>query len=69
MVKQVKSLGIYFGCDQKEGEQQLKKCNDIFNSWNKRNLTILGRITIILPSLTRTAINAKINKDTIQAFK
>ena len=45
-----KGLGIYFVHDQKECElfkntkQQLKKCNYILNSWNKCNITILGRI-------------------------
>ena len=74
----IKSLGVYFGYNYKECqklnfEKQFKKCENIINDWNKRNITLIGKIVVvkslILPNLTYLASNTIISKDNIQRFK
>ena len=50
--KPIKTLGIYFGnnkegCEKLNWENKIDKMNTLFFSWEKRNLTILGKIMII----------------------
>jgi hypothetical protein len=47
----VRCLGGHFGhdiskCQQSNIEKQLQKTKAIINNWNKRNLSIIGKITI-----------------------
>ena len=74
----IKSLGIYFGyhnkeCEKLNFEKQFKKCEKIINDWNKRNLTLIGKIVIvkslILPNLTYLISNITLSKEHIQKFK
>ncbi len=60
----VKCLGVYFGYDKEKCkklnlEKQYIKSEKTINNWKKRNLTIIGRITVvktfILPNLTYAA--------------
>ena len=57
----VKSLGVYFGRDQNickhlNFQKQLEKSKRILIDWQKRNLTLIGKITVvkslIIPNLT-----------------
>ena len=57
----VKTLGAYFGknkqeCENLNWESKIETCKHIINNWNKRNLTIYGRLTVIksilLPKFT-----------------
>jgi hypothetical protein len=46
-------LGVYFDnnkeeCDKLNWENKIDKMNTLFLSWGKRNLTILGKIMIII---------------------
>ena len=74
----IKSLGVYFGYNYKECqklnfEKQLNKCENIIKDWNKRNITLMGKIVVvkslILPNLTYLASNTILSKDNIQKFK
>ena len=74
----VKSLGMFFGYDNKECqklniEKQLLKCEKLIHDWKKRNLSIIGKIMIIksliLPNITYIASNSIIPKDKLQEFK
>ena len=45
-------MGVYFGnnkeeCEKLNWENKIDKINNLFFSWGKRNLTILGKIMII----------------------
>jgi hypothetical protein len=60
----VKCLGGHFGhdiskCQRSNIEKQLQKTKEIINNWNKRNVSILGNITVmkslLLPNITYTA--------------
>ena len=73
--KPVKSLGIYFGYDNKECQtlnikKILDKITKLVDRWSKRNLTLLGKILIVkallLPNLTYFATNGIITKDKLQ---
>ena len=51
--KPIKALGVYFDnnkeeCDKLNWENKIDKLNTLFLSWGKRNLTILGKIMIII---------------------
>ena len=57
----VKALGTYFGTDKQECENlnwsdKLESCKKLINSWQQRNLTMFGKVTIvkslILPKLS-----------------
>ena len=74
----VKCLGVYFGhnkakCQQANIEKQIQKSENIINSWNKRNLSLLGKITVvkslILPNITFIASVCTIPPEYIQKFK
>ena len=74
----IKSLGIYFGHNHKECQElnfqkQLLKCERIIADWNKRNLTIMGRIivakSLLLPNLTYVVTNTVLTRDYLQKFK
>jgi hypothetical protein len=48
----IKSLGVYFGNDKNEcvnlsWNEKIEKCQQLINSWNKRKLTMFGKITVI----------------------
>jgi hypothetical protein len=48
----VKCLGGHFGhdiskCQRSNIEKQLQKTKEIINNWNKRNVSILGNITVM----------------------
>ena len=74
----IKSLGIYFGTNKSEcyklnTEKILEKSEKSLKSWKMRNLTIIGRITIvkslILPNITYLASVSVIEKEFIQNLK
>jgi hypothetical protein len=74
----VKCLGVHFDhdiskCQQSNIEKQLQKTKEIINNWNKRNLSIIGKITIVksllLPNITYIASVCTIPKEYIQRFK
>ena len=74
----VKCLGVHFGhdiskCQQSNIEKQLQKTKEIINNWNKRNLSIIGKITIVksllLPNITYIASVCTIPKEYIQGLK
>jgi hypothetical protein len=54
-------------------EKQLQKTKEIINNWNKRNVSILGNITImkslLLPNITYTASVCTIPKKYIQRLQ
>jgi hypothetical protein len=60
-------------CQQSDIEKQLQKTKEIFNNWNKRNVSIVGNITVmkslLLPNITYTASVCAIPKEYIQRFK
>jgi hypothetical protein len=67
-----KCLWVHFGhdiskCQQSNIEKQLQKTKDIINNWNKRNLSILGKITVVksllLPNITYIASVCTILKE------
>ena len=73
----VKCLGVYFGhnkakCQQANIEKQIQKSENIINSWNKRNLSLIGKITVvkslILPNITFIASVCTIPPEYIQKF-
>ena len=73
----VKSLGIYFGrnageCKKLNFDKQYDKSEKLLNNWTKRNLTIIGKITVvkslILPNLTFLASVTHIDKSNIDKF-
>ena len=50
--KPIKSLGIYYGhdyieCEKLNWEINIEKKNNLFLSWSKRNLSMLGKVLII----------------------
>ena len=60
-INPVKALGVYFGycreeCEKLNWENRINKMNRLFDTWGKRNLTILGKIlitkTLVLPIFT-----------------
>ena len=72
-----KCLGVNFGhdiskCQESNIEKQLQKTKAIINNWNKRNLRIIGKITIVksllLPNITYIASVCTIPKEYIQRF-
>jgi hypothetical protein len=74
----VKFLGVHFGhdiskCQQSDIEKQLQKTKEIINNWNKRNLSIIGKNTIVksllLPNITYIASVCTIPNEYIQRFK
>ena len=74
----VKCLGVHFGhgiskCQQSNIEKHLQKTKQINNYWNKRNLSILGKITVVQyllrPNITYIASVYTIPKEYIQMFK
>ena len=76
--KPVKSLGFYFGhnsreCQRMNIDKQLNKCEKIISYWNKRHLTMIGKIVIIksllLPNITYIASCSIIPNDKMQLFK
>ena len=69
--KPVKVLGLYFGinrkeCDKLNWETKLEKAKNLMNSWEKRNLSLLGKIlivkTLIIPQFTYIASATVLNK-------
>jgi uncharacterized membrane protein len=53
----VKALGIFFGhnkeeCQKLNWEKKIEEMKNQFTAWGKRNLTIIGKILIILPKFT-----------------
>ena len=74
----VKILGIYFGHNKKEcqrlnAEKLLEKSAKIILNWKKRNLTMIGRITVtkslIIPNITFLASVSTIDKEYLNQFK
>jgi hypothetical protein len=60
-------LGGHFGhdiskCQRSNIEKQLQKTKEIINNWNKRNVSILGNITVmkslLLPNITTQLQNS-----------
>ena len=73
----VKSLGIYFSRDKNECkklnfDKQYHKSEKLLNTWKKRNLTLVGKITVlkslVLPNLTFLASVTHIDKKCIDKF-
>jgi len=73
-----KSLGVYLRynksqCDKLNYEKQINKCKVIIKNWNKRNISLIGRITVfkslILPNITFIGSCTIIPKEYIQTFK
>ena len=54
-------------------DKQYDKINKILNNWKKRNLTMIGRITVIksliIPNITYIASVTDINKGHLKPFK
>jgi hypothetical protein len=55
---QLKCLGVHFGhdiskCQQSNIEKQFQKTKEIINSWNKRNLSIVGKTSCEIPTLSK----------------
>ena len=76
--KPIKSLGIYFGHNKKECQKlnfdkQLEKTVKIISNWKKRNLTMIGRITVIksliIPIITYLATVSTLSKEYLDKFK
>ena len=76
--KPIKVLGIYFGLNKNECkklnlQRQYEKSEKIIKDWNKRNLTMLGKITLvkslILPNITYVASVTEIDKEYLAKFK
>ena len=74
----VKCLGVYFGhnkaeCKRRNIEKQILKTEKIINDWNKRNLTMLGRITVakslLIPNITFIGSVTKLDKTYVSKFK
>ena len=74
----VKSLGVYFGtntqeCKNLNFKKIFNKSVNTINCWKQRNLTMIGRITIIksliLPNITYLASTTSINKNQVLNFK
>ena len=74
----VKCLGIYFGydklkCNKLNLEKQFLKVEKIIKDWTKRNLTMLGRITVvkslIIPNITYVASVTTLDKEYLAKFK
>jgi hypothetical protein len=65
-IEVIKFLGIYIGhnkkvCENKNWEENINNMSDILESWSKRDLTMLGKVTIIkslaISKLLYSAIN------------
>lgn len=76
--KPVKVLGLYVGnnkkeCDKLNWDSKLNKAKNLMISWEKRNLTIFGKILIIkaliIPQFTYIASTTVLNKDYITAIE
>ena len=74
----VKCLGIYFGHDKSECQKLsfnklLQKSQATLDSWRKRNLSVLGKITVIksliIPNITYLASVVDLNKKYVSEFK
>ena len=74
----VKSLSIYFGvnkeeCQRLNFEKILEKSEALIKTWNKRNLSMIGKITVvkslIIPNITYVATVTAIKKENINKFK
>ena len=68
-----KSLGIYYGhdyieCEKLNWEINIEKKNNLFLSWSKRNLSMLGKVLIIkamiIPMCTFIVSSCVIPKNT-----
>ena len=73
-----KCLGVYFGynktqCDKLNYEKQINKCKVIIKIWNKRDISLIGRITVfksvILANIAFIGSCTIIPKEYIQTFK
>ena len=71
-------MGIYFGLNKNECkklnlQRQYEKSEKIIKDWNKRNLTMLGKITLvkslILPNITYVASVTEIDNEYLAKFK
>lgn len=71
----VKALGVYFGndkcqCNILNWEDRISHCQSMINSWNKRKLTLFGKILIIksmlLPKITYILQNLYKPKNTLE---
>ena len=76
--KPVKVLGLYFGiiskeCDKLNWETKLEKTKNLMTSWEKRNLSLLGKIlivkTLIIPQFTYIASSTVLNKTHIDLLE
>lgn len=76
--KPIKSLGFYFGynsieCQNMNIEKQLNKCEKLISDWNKRHITMIGKIVIIksllLPNIIYIASCSIIPQEKLQLFK
>ena len=74
----VKCLGVYFGhnkneCKKLNINKQIEKSANIINQWGKRNLSMIGKITVvkslIIPNITYVASVTTLDKETISKFK
>ncbi|XP_071138839.1 uncharacterized protein [Mytilus edulis] len=74
----IKSLGVYFGtdraeCDKLNTEKIIQKCDKLISNWKKRNLTMIGKITVVksllIPNLTYLASVTNLPHEFIQQFK
>ena len=74
----IKSLGIYFSTNAEECKTMnfnriLEKSEKVLTSWSKRNLTLIGKVTVIksliIPNITFLANVSKIDKENITKFK
>ena len=74
----VKALGVYFGhdkeeCEKRNWENRLEKMKTLLSSWQKRRLTIIGKILIIkaliLPIFTFIGTACIIPKSYLEAIE
>ena len=76
--KPIKVLGIYFSTDKKECEKlnwesKLEKAKNLMKSWEKRHLSIIGKILIvkslIIPQFTYVASSTPLSKNYIDLLE
>ena len=76
--KPIKALGLYFGnnrkeCDKLNWETKFEKAKNLLKSWEKRNLSLLGKIlivkTLIIPQFTYIASSTVLNKQYVDQLE
>ena len=76
--KPIKVLGIYFGlnkeeCDKLNWDSKMHKAKNLMKSWEKRHLTIMGKIliikTLIIPQFTYIASVTLVSKERISELE